>query len=321
MARYGLDKYGLAVYGDEYLANLFYGWMPNHLISVDQKTMGTTLERFCAIFSYSFWETKKLIDKLAGFTNIDTIPIEYLPYYSALIGLDYNYELTESLQRTEVKMARTLYSKKGTEEGIRYFISRLTGWGESSVIFQYGRNNTLMTNTLNNLVVDTTMDMSKWKLWDDPIHYVWDTRLINGVERGRQLYEWGGLKLWLIVPEDDSLSTIKLNKIARIIGSYTPINIESDFEVVAMFSENYVDQTGGLSYTYSDDIVSVDQEIEVETAQYKTDNGNNMPLLTNFIIDGTFGGLGSFTNSIGDKNEIMHVEFNYGNNLNYLREA
>lgn len=304
MGLYGQLIYGISLYGDsESNENIFFEWFPNAIKSAD---VNTQLERFCNLFSQLFWNTKASIDDKFDFSDISKIPIEYLPMLYSLIGVDYNYEIPENLQRMEVATKVEMYKKKGITASVKEFITRLFS-NKVNVVMQDMYKNVFLANDLLSKTVDTVDTTWKNTLGtpDETLHYTFD------VDNSDNQRHWnrGSLGIWIYLPDDldADLTSILMAKVNRVITKYLPATVLPFIFLVEFAEEFYTT----LSEGYTDELTDNETETASSSGEYTTEiTGTTAPFMSNSLT--------SITNSLTDfiyNSQISYSGLNIANSI------
>lgn len=274
MAIYGQDAYGFSVYGSDTIANIFYDWLPRIHKRLDTNT---ELQRFLQIFSYEFWQMKYSIDGQLDLFNVNTCPLEFLPYLGYLVGVDFNYDLPEQYARQEIASAIPFYKVKGTVAGIQYYVQSITGW-RCQVEF-VTTNFYMFTNTVGcytpNVNDATATNMPLPSVYsafigtpDDILKYTAPDSFFGPL---------GLTNFWLIltVPDDDVAQAAKTAKLTRVAPDFSPINTKLIGIITELFSSE-VFNLALLSDSYETDFISIlDTEDYTQLAYVLVTNEGN----------------------------------------------
>jgi len=287
MGIYSASLYGLDVYGEGSQENIFWEWLPRVHKRLDENGQ---LERFCLIFSHTFWQRKADIEGQLDLFDVDRCPAEYLPHLAFLIGVDYNYDLEEDKAREEIKAAVPFYKVKGTQDGVKFFINSITGW---SAEFISQAPFILRTNTVDNYTPNVNNATPVGPAPTDPklpLPSVYGPFLGGPDDLMRYTVGWVGEKYgftsyWvqLEAPDDTLNPGAKLNKLSRIKDNLIPINTAITDFLLDTYYEEVFDHIGEVSYTYSDNMT----ELNDDTYSHEGGEYNDTVVGMNFIFTNT----------------------------------
>lgn len=116
------------VFRVDHLSEWLYERLPE-LTRERDETSGGHLKQLLDVLGFGLADIRLDAENMVLTVDVDTCPVEQLPYLGALLGFEFPYDLSEDQQRSFVRNAVALYRVKGTVATMKLVVSRMIGRG------------------------------------------------------------------------------------------------------------------------------------------------------------------------------------------------